>query len=142
MSQLVYDITAISRCGAQYRSDMLSPLGLKACHASYLAEIGANPGISQDKLAQALYINKSNVARQVAILEEDGFLLRKPSPCDKRVMELYLTEKSQTLMPQIQEILQQWERALTQDLTAQEVEVLACLLGKMKTRAGDWMEAH
>ena len=71
MSQIIRDITEIARCGAQYRTEALAPMGLKACHASYLTEICAHPGISQDKLAARICINKSNVARQAAILEED-----------------------------------------------------------------------
>ena len=63
MSQIVRDMTEIARCGVQYRSDKLAPLGLKSCHASYLTEICENPGISQDKLARRICINKSNVAR-------------------------------------------------------------------------------
>ena len=66
MSQIIRDITEISRCGVQYRADQLAPMGLKACHASYLTEICDCPGISQDKLARRICINKSNVARQAA----------------------------------------------------------------------------
>ena len=78
MSQIIRDITEIARCGAQYRADLLAPLGLKGCHASYLTEICAQPGISQDQLAKRICINKSNVARQAATLEEEGFLTRTP----------------------------------------------------------------
>ena len=77
MSQIIRDMTEIARCGAQYKADRLVPLGLKGCHASYLTEICANPGISQDQLAKRICINKSNVARQAVTLEEEGFLTRK-----------------------------------------------------------------
>ena len=108
MSQIIRDITEIARCGAQYRSDNLAALGLKGCHASYLTEICANPGLSQDRLARLICINKSNVARQVATLEEEGFIIRKPSIADKRVMELYPTEKTLELLPQISQVQTQW----------------------------------
>ena len=140
MSQIVRDMTEIARCGVQYRSDKLAPLGLKSCHASYLTEICENPGISQDKLARRICINKSNVARQVAALEEDGFVLRKPSEADKRVMELYPTEKAIALLPQIQQILRSWEAAITEDLTQEELDVLSSLLMRMKTRSATYME--
>ena len=76
MSEIIRDITEITRCGAQYRTDSFAPMGLKACHASYLLEICAEPGISQDRLAGRICINKSNVARQAAFLEEAGFITR------------------------------------------------------------------
>ncbi len=137
MSQIVRDITDISRCGVQYRAEKLAPLGLKACHASYLTEICAAPGISQDKLARRIWINKSNVARQVAILEEGGFIRRTPSPDDKRVMELYPTEKTLALMPQLNRVLVDWENTITCDLSDGEMELLTGLLAKMKARAAD-----
>ena len=140
MSQIIRDMTEIARCGAQYKADRLAPMGLKGCHASYLTEICAHPGISQDQLAKRICINKSNVARQAAILEEEGFVTRIPSPTDKRIMELHPTRKTLDLLPEISCVLKRWEGCITGDLTADELELLAALLAKMKTRASDYMD--
>jgi DNA-binding MarR family transcriptional regulator len=140
MSQIIRDMLEISRCGVQYRSDNLAPLGLKSIHASYLTEICANPGISQDRLARLICINKSNVARQVAVLEEDGFIRRVPSEADKRVMELYPTEKTLELLPKINEMLACWDDCITQDLSEEEKTCLSTLLSKMSQRASRYME--
>jgi len=142
MSQIIRDMTEITRCGAQYRADQLEPLDLKGCHASYLTEICAHPGISQDKLAKRICINKSNVARQAAILEEKGFLTRLPSSTDKRIMELYPTQKTLDLLPQISGVLKCWENCITGDLTEEEKELLARTLAKMKARATDYMDGR
>ena len=139
MSQIIRDITEIARCGAQYRTEVLAPLGLKSCHTSYLLEICANPGISQDKLAARICINKSNVARQAAILEEDGFLIRTPSTQDKRIMQLYPTEKTLEILPQISPILRQWEACLTADVSDEERAILEKVLERMKDKAAEWM---
>jgi DNA-binding MarR family transcriptional regulator len=140
MTQIIRDMLEISRCGVQYRSDNLAQFGLKSIHASYLTEIAANPGISQDRLAKIICINKSNVARQVAVLEEDGFVLRVPSAADKRVMELYPTEKTLQIVPRINEMLMCWENCITHDLSEEEKELLTALLGKMSSRATRYME--
>lgn len=142
MSEIIRDITEIARCGAQYRTEALSPLGLKGCHASYLSEICACPGISQDKLAQRICINKSNVARQAAILEEDGFITRQPSQADKRVLELYPTDKTLALLPRIAEIFTSWQQCLTGELSQAEVALVTEILDRMKQKAAAWMEAH
>ena len=142
MSQIIRDITEIARCGAQYRADLLAPLGLKGCHASYLTEICAQPGISQDQLAKRICINKSNVARQAATLEEEGFLTRIPSPTDKRIMELHPTQKTLDLLPEISCVLKRWEGCITGDLSQEELDLLATLLAKMKSRAGDYMDGR
>ena len=140
MSQIIRDITEIARCGAQYRTEALAPMGLKACHASYLTEICANPGISQDKLAARICINKSNVARQAAILEEDGFVIRTPSVQDKRIMQLYPTQKTLDLLPEIRTIMNRWEDSLTVDISEKERQILERALERMKDRASEWME--
>ena len=140
MTQIIRDMLEISRCGVQYRTDNLAQFGLKSIHASYLTEICANPGISQDRLARIICINKSNVARQVAVLEEDGFVRRVPSAADKRVMELYPTEKTLEILPRINEMLMCWENCITHDLTEEEKELLSALLRKMSSRASGYME--
>ena len=142
MSQIIRDIIEIARISVQYRGDQLAPMGLKSCHASYLTEICAKPGISQDLLARIICLNKSNVARQAAILEEDGFIIRKPSAADKRVVELYPTEKTLELMPQISQVLKSWETRIADSLTEEERQSLSDLLAKMKDRATEYMEDH
>lgn len=142
MSNIIKDITEITRCGIQYRTDKLAPLGLKACHGSYLTEICAQPGISQEQLAKCICINKSNVARQVAILEEGGFLQRMPNWEDKRIMKLYPTQKTLDLLPKIMDIMDAWQELLVKDLSWDEQELLEGLLEKMRSRASDWMEAQ
>ena len=140
MSQIIRDIIEIARISVQYRGDQLAPMGLKSCHASYLTEICAKPGISQDGLARIICLNKSNVARQAAILEEDGFIIRKPSAADKRVVELYPTEKTLELMPQISQVLKSWETRIADSLTEEERQSLSALLAKMKDCATEYME--
>lgn len=140
MSQIIRDITEIARCGSQYRADRLAPMGLKACHASYLTEICDCPGISQEKLAGRICINKSNVARQAAVLEEEGFITRTPSPADKRVLQLYPTEKALSIMDEIRGVLVCWEDCIGHDLSEEEKELLSGLLAKMKVRAAAYME--
>lgn len=140
MTQIMKDITEITRCSVQYRTDAFAPFGLKACHGSYLQEICANPGISQEQLAANICINKSNIARQAAALEEGGFIRRCCCDKDKRIMRLYPTEKTLQLLPEINGIMTAWQQRLTQDLTEQEQDLLQSILLKMKDRASAYME--
>ena len=140
MPQIMKDITEITRISVQYRTDSFAPMGLKACHGSYLQEICARPGISQEQLAESICINKSNVARQAAALEEGGFIKRCCCDKDKRIMRLYPTEKTLALLPQINEIMDSWQAQLTQDLSKDEQALLEIMLLKMRRRASGYME--
>jgi DNA-binding MarR family transcriptional regulator len=142
MPALMHHITDIARCAAQFRSEELAPLGLKACHASYLAAVCQCPGITQDQLARRIFINKSNVARQLVNLEELGFVERRPSPGDKRATLVYPTEKALEVLPRINGIFRDWENLVAQDLTEEERALAVKMLEKMKNHAAQWMENH
>ena len=140
MPQIMKDITEITRVSVQYRTDAFGPMGLKACHGSYLQEICARPGISQEQLAERICINKSNVARQAAVLEEGGFIARRPCDTDRRIMRLFPTDKTLQLLPEINRIMDSWQEQLTQDLSRDEQALLEIMLLKMRRRATSYME--
>ena len=140
MPELMHHVTDIARCAALYRQEELASLGLQSCHASYLDTICAHPGITQDQLARRIFINKSNVARQLVILEDDGFVERRPSPDDKRAIQVFPTQKARDAMPQIADIFRVWENFVAQDLSEEERRTLVAMLRKMKNRSADWME--
>ncbi len=128
------------RCMNRYRAEQLAPLELKSCHAGYLLEICACPGISQEQLSRRIYANKSNVARQLATLEESGYVERRPGEEDRRVMEVYPTEKALAALPKIQEIMDHWEREVAGSLSDQERQRLTALLEDMTRRAEGLLE--
>lgn len=142
MSHIVRHLTAVSRCGVEYRKQYLEKMGIQGNHARLLLEVCELPGISQDRLSRRLLLDKSNIARQSALLEESGYIERKTCPEDKRITRLYPTEKTLELLPQIRSAWSTWEELITQNLTEEEVATMAQLLRKMKISAREWMEAH
>ena len=53
------------------------------------------------------------------------------------MLRLYPTEKTLALMPQIEEILDSWDRTLLQDLSDSEQELLEQLLQRIRQRAAE-----
>ena len=142
MSQIVCNLTHISRCGAQYRGRRLEPLGLTPRQASLLMEICATPGISQDTLARRVFLNKSVVARTLAALEEQGPVERPICQKDKRITRVHPTEKALQLQPKLQAVWAECEHFLTEGMTEEEVACLEGLLVRLKSQAARWMEAE
>ena len=140
MEQISGILKDINRCGRQYREEMLTPLGLGQHQGLYLRLIGQEPGVSQEQLAQRLSVNKSNVARQAAALEEEGYILRSACGKDKRVLRLELTEKGQSLLPHIQKIMEDWEALLVDSLTESEQQILEILLQRLRQNARQAVE--
>lgn len=140
MSKVVKDLTFVSRCGARYRNRELEPLGLSARQSLTLQEICSHPGISQDEIAHRVALDKSNITRQVAILEENGLVLRTPCTKDKRITRLNPTEKALELVTQIKAVAKAWEEYVTEEFSPEELQTLEGLLSRMKQRARQWME--
>ncbi len=125
------DILLISKHFRRQRNRYMEPFGLKGMHARFLVDVCESPGISQDKLAQRMGIDKSNVARQVAVLEEGGFLLRKPSGGDKRVLCLTPTQKTLDLLPGLQQEMDRYEETLLSALNDEERKLFLSLLNRI-----------
>lgn len=142
MAHIVRDLTYISRCGGHYRNQELEPLGITGRQAGTLIAICHEPGISQEQLGKRVVLNKSNIARQLAALEEVGLVKRETAPNDRRVLKCYPTEKSLELIPQIRQVYRSWREHILQDMTEEEQALLEQLLGKIKTRAGQWLEEN
>lgn len=69
-------------------------------------------------------------------------MIRTPSTQDKRIMQLYPTQKTLDLLPSISPILSRWEACLTADISDEERAVLDRVLERMKDKAAEWVDNH
>lgn len=134
---LMRNINTISRCAALYRDAHLADCGLSGWQAPYIPEICAAPGITQDQLALRLHVNRSNVTRQLAMLEENGFVLRRRSESDRRAVEVYPTQKAEETLSAVRAVYRSWREKLCYDLTSEERDRLESLLERLARRAED-----
>lgn len=118
-----------------YRNERLKGTDLGTAHHTYLFTICRNPGISQEKLARMIYINKSNVTRNLAVLEKNGYIERRPAENDKRVMLVYPTQKAEDTLPKLREIMHDWNELVAADLSEDELEQLRAILARIAERA-------
>lgn len=135
MDALMKYIARIYRCSVLYHNEMLAPEGLNGYQRTYILRLCERPGLSQEQLAKMIYVNKSTVARQVALLEQNGFVSRVPSETDRRVMLVYPTEKARAVYPKVLETSREWNRRLTEELDDAERDKLEPVLAKLMERA-------
>ena len=57
-------------------------------------------------------------------------------------MELYPTEKTYAVLPDIMQILKNWENLLMEDLAPEEIELAGKVLLRMKNKAAQWMDEN
>lgn len=142
MMRLTGLFTYISRCGVHYRNQHLEPIGLTYRQADMMLKICNTPGITQDELSRRMVLNKSNITRQLAGLEEDGFVERRTDEKDKRAFRLYPTQKTLSVEPEIRQVFRDWNEYLMGVLSEEEQVQLRALLSRVRDRAGVWLEEH
>ena len=140
MPTLSRNINVISRCAAAYRAEGREGSGISSAHYFYIVAICKNSGISQDKLARKLYINKSSVARALQTLENDGFITRKQSEQDRRITLVYPTQKAEEILPKIREVSNRWHEFLFEALEEEERLQFVNLLEKVTNRATSYID--
>ncbi len=141
MAGIMKNLNVTARCSTAYRDDRLAPYGLGDAQFAYFLRICREPGITQERLSRELCIHKSNVARQVAVLEEKGLVERRGEESDRRVRRLYPTERALLLFPSVRAELRAWSQYLIGGLTEEENAQLSLLMEKLARRAIAYFES-
>jgi DNA-binding MarR family transcriptional regulator len=128
-------LNGLGRCGTLFRAKHLEGTEIGPCDHPYLFYICHHPGVSQDTLGRALYVNKSSVTRHLARLEEAGFLTRTPDPADRRSLLVSPTERAIALLPVLREVGGSWRELLTADFTEEETQLFEDLLQRAMKNA-------
>lgn len=123
------------RCANLYRTAQYAALGIGSYQDSYLLHICREPGIPQDRLAEVIYVNKSNVARQLASLEEKGFITRTPDPQDRRSLLVYPTQKATDALPAIHNVHRAWNEMVLEGFGEEERRLVADFARRLSENA-------
>jgi MarR family transcriptional regulator for hemolysin len=135
MDSLMKYIGRIHRCANTFRTNQLKDTGLSGGQHIYIFHICRHPGISQEELADLIYVNKSNVTRQLGSLEQQGFVRREPSLQDRRLQLVFPTDKAAEVYPRVRALMKRWNELITEDLTQEEQQMVISLMQKISEKA-------
>ena len=129
---LTFPVGAVSRAlaGAMY-----SRFGLKSAHWRIMALLGTKGPVSTRELALFLSTEKSAVSRATTELISRGFVLRVMHPVDRRLLMLHFSPKGKRLFEQMGAVALEFEDALLQQVSPEEIAVLDAVLAKLKAAA-------
>ncbi|MFW5782652.1 MAG: MarR family winged helix-turn-helix transcriptional regulator [Candidatus Muiribacteriaceae bacterium] len=125
----------ISRFNNVFIGRELEEFGLGAGQYLYLLTLYHNEGITQNELAERLFINKGCATRALNKLEENGYIIRKRNEKDRRAINLYVTEKALKIRDNIYDIIRKRLECVTSDLSMEEKDTLKKLLQKVASKA-------
>ena len=119
--------------------------GVSGAQLWLLAEIERRPGIRVTELAKSMAVHQSTASNLIERLETGGYLLRKRSNRDQRVVHLSLTKAGRGTVARaprpLQGVLRDALRGLKEGDLAQLRSLLQKLAGRMKVRdrGGKWI---
>lgn len=93
--------------------------------------IGANSGLKQSDLAQAVQLDRSTVVSVIDNLERRGLVTRNRAVDDRRSNALSLTPAGETLLAKLKPLLEAHEQRLVRDISLSEQAELKRLLAKI-----------
>jgi DNA-binding MarR family transcriptional regulator len=116
-----------------------SSLYVRVDRAGYLAmrmldDLGP---VSTNALAQALHLDASTVTRQIAALERDGLVARRPDPADGRSSIIALTPGGRQSMGEVEQERRRCIEALVRDWGSGAQADLACALTRLNASLVD-----
>jgi DNA-binding MarR family transcriptional regulator len=109
----------------------LEPLGLRPPHFGVLRLIDADPGLTQQELAERSLIDPSSMVMIVDELEELGYAERRRHPGDRRKHSIHLTKQGDRVLERAMKVAIGTAKEILAPLDAGEVNELRRLLRKL-----------
>lgn len=99
----------ISKNQIKYLNSQISNLNL-GHEIRYIMMIYDNPNCSQDDLVNIYSESKAKIAKSLKKLEDNGYIIRKVNPDNRRKYMLKTTSKGNELVPKLRKITKKWQK--------------------------------
>jgi len=109
--------------------DTVDSAGISPGLFGILVIVDANPGLTQQALADAAHLDRSTVVSVLDKLEDRGLVERHAA--DRRSNGLFLTREGTGLLRRLKRKVRQHERRVVQNLSARERNQLVALLQRI-----------
>ena len=113
--------------------ELFAEVDVRPAQYSALTVIQHNPGLSQNQLADALGIKKTNLVAMIDDLERRGLARRKLTEHDRRSYALFLTPKGRTFMVRLHRLDRAVDRRLVQASGSSDRQQLCEALRRIAT---------
>lgn len=131
MNDLSKYVSVAYRRTQVFYTEKLKKLGISSGQFMYLVCICENVAQTQEELSRRLIIDKSTVARILPQLETNGYITRVINSNDRRIINIFPTDKAVAIYPQILEIKDEWHRKMTENLSDIERDVFEKLMERV-----------
>jgi MarR family transcriptional regulator for hemolysin len=99
-------------------------LGLSSAQWRLLVRVFKEEGITQARLAELLEVEPISVSRLIDRMEEGGWIERRADPQDRRVRNIYLSQKSRTIFQDMRAVADEVFGSALKGVSPDQREVL------------------
>ncbi|MBO5280032.1 MAG: MarR family transcriptional regulator [Clostridia bacterium] len=131
-------ILILNRCCTLFRAERTPDEELPPHLQTYILPICNTPGMSQDQLAKLMFINKSNVARHLAALEKSGYIERRQNDEDRRITNVFPTDKAFEAKTELIEGIREWNSYIMGEFSEEEAAIFYDMLSRAADRAASY----
>lgn len=110
---------------------LLKPYEITHGYTYFLMELYRCDGLTQTQLQRAIGIEQPTVVRTLDRMERDGFIVRKASATDRRVFNIYLTEKGKSCEPKVLTAARILNQSLLETFSKDEEKIIQSFLQKL-----------
>ena len=121
-------VSLLHRKQTKYINDKLKEMNLSSGLYPLLIKAYKNNGISQEELANELYVNESTITRNLNKLENKGLVKKTPQ---KRKKIISVTDEGKKTAKKIMDIDKKWDSIIRKSLTDEEFQDFRKLLLKI-----------
>jgi DNA-binding MarR family transcriptional regulator len=124
-------ITTISKHIKYYINQRANKFNLNIDQVHILKTLYDNQGVNQEELTEIYKSDKVTISKLLDRLVEEGYIEKRRNKDDRRVKNLYVTEKGEALKGEIKEIFKDITRVLASDFSEKENFIIRKLLSRM-----------
>ncbi|MCD7032811.1 MarR family transcriptional regulator [Metabacillus sp. GX 13764] len=135
IEKIEHEIALLSRLTAA-----LNPKNARLDRSGYLllSKLVTSSPQAINAMAEDLKLNVSTASRQVAALEEKGFVRRFPDSSNKRISLIDITDQGETVYRQVKKSRAEAYTEILRNWTEEDLRVLEKMLGRLTESLLDW----
>lgn len=104
---------------------------IRTTHLFVMLDIMHNPGTSMKEIACRLDLEKPTITKTVKKLLALEYIEAMEDETDRRISRLYLTEKSDEILPRVKNIMMSMRDVIYKDFSEEEIDVVNSLMQRM-----------
>ncbi len=138
---LINSVLATSNVLLRESRRFFRPLGVTEAQFNVLNVLaGAPDGMSQRELSDVLVVDRSNVTTLLDRMEKSGLVRRADHPSDRRIYQVFLTEKGRKLWARVHPLYLRAVAHVTGRLSARQMQECSETLRALAASAAKWRE--